>query len=262
MGEQQLNGGIANVGQVVRVGPHVLRPSSPHSDSIHAFLRALRHAGFEGASLPVGVDEDGRERLVFIDGEVPVVPYPEWSQSDTALASLARLLRGLHDAARGFDARGLSWDDSLADPLGGTIVCHNDVELSNVVFRDGIAVALLDFEFAAPGRPVYDLAQLARLCVPIDDEFDHARLGWRPADRPARLRIVADAYGLDRDGRAEMLTAMNDAIDRIESAVRRRVDAADPNSVAMVKRTGGIEKYGRRRRWWSDHHDQFAAALL
>jgi len=152
-------------------------------------------------------------------------------QSDTALASIARLLRRLRDAAREFDHRGLTWDDALADPVGRTVVCHNDVELSNVVFRDGIAVALLDFEFAAPGRPVYDLAQLARLCVPIDDDFDQARLGWRPADRPAQLRLVADAYGLDRNGRAELLTAMDDAIDRIEAAVRRRVDAGDPNTL-------------------------------
>ena len=194
MDEEQLLGGIANAGQVVRVGPHVLRPSSPHSGSIHAFLRAVRRAGFEGASFPVGIDEDGRERLVFIDGEVPVAPYPDWSQSDTTLASIARLLRGLHDAARGFDPQGLTWDDALADPAGGTLVCHNDVCPENVVFRDGIAVALLDFEFAAPGRPVYDVAHLARLCVPIDDDFDQARLGWRPADRPARLRLVADAY--------------------------------------------------------------------
>jgi Phosphotransferase enzyme family len=260
--EQPLVGGIANAGAVVRVGPHVLRPSSPHSGSIHAFLRAVRHAGFEGAPLPVGIDEDGRERLVFVDGDVPVPPYPDWSQSDTALASVATLLRGLHDAAGGFDSQGLTWEDALADPAGGRLVCHNDVELSNVVFRDGIAVALLDFEFAAPGRPVYDLAQLARLCVPIDDDFDQARLGWRAADRPARLRLVADAYGLDRDGRAELLTAMDDAIDRIEAAAGRSVDAGDPNSVAMLNRIGGIEKYDRRRRWWTDHHDEFAAALF
>ena len=262
MDEQPLEGGIANVGQVVRVGPHVLRPSSPHSGSIHAFLLAVRHAGFEGAPTPLGIDEDGRERLVFIEGEVPRSPYPEWSQSDPALASIAGLLRRLHDAARRFDPRGLAWNDTLADPAGGTLVCHNDVELSNVVFRDGVAVALLDFEFAAPGRPVYDLAQLARLCVPIEDDFDQARNGWRPADRPARLRLVADAYGLDRHGRSELLTVMDDAIDRIEAAARRSVADADPNAVAMLNRTGGIEKYDRRRRWWTDHHDDFAAALL
>ena len=262
MSEQQLDGGIANAGQVVRVGPHVLRPSSPHSGSIHAFLRAVKDAGFEGAPIPVGIDKDGRERLVFIEGEVPVAPYPDWSQSDTALASIARLLRGLHDAARGFDAQGRTWDDRLADPAGGALVCHNDVSPENVVFRDGIAVALLDFEFAAPGRPVYDLAHLARLCVPIEDDVDQARLGWRPAARPARLRLVADAYGLDRDGRTELLTAMNDAIARIEAAVRHSVDAGDPTAVAMWDRTGGSERYDRRRRWWTDHHDRFAAALL
>jgi len=259
---EQLDGGIANAGQVVRVGPHVLRPSSPHSGSIHTFLRAVRHAGFEGAPSPVGIDADGRERLVFIEGDVPVPPYPDWSQSDTALASIARLLRELHDAAREFDRRDLSWDDSLADPAGGTLVCHNDVCPENVVFRDGIAVALLDFEFAAPGRPVYDLAHLARLCVPIEDDVDQARLGWRPADRPARLRLVADAYGLERDGRAELLTAADDAIERVEAAVRRGVAAGEPNAVELWNRTGGIARYDRRRRWWSDHHDQFAAALL
>jgi hypothetical protein len=245
--EQRLNGGIANAGQVVRVGPHVLRPSTPHLGSIHVFLRAVRQAGFEGAPLPVGTDEDGRERLGFIEGDVPVSPYPDWSQSATALASIARLLRGLHDAARGFDPQGLTWDDSLADPAGGTIVCHNDVCPENVVFRHGIAAALLDFEFAARGRPVYDLAHLARLCVPIDDEVDKARLGWRPADRSARLRLVADAYGLDRDGRVELLTAMDDAIDRVEAAVRRSVAGGDPNFVEMWNRTGGSERYDRRR---------------
>jgi hypothetical protein len=211
--------------------------------------------------MPIGIDADGRERLVFIEGDVPRPPYPDWSQSEPALVSVARLLRDLHDAAHGFDPRGGTWDDSLADPAGGTLVCHNDVCPENVVFRDGLAVALLDFEFAAPGRPVYDLAHLARLCVPIDDEVDQARLGWRPSDGPARLRLVAGAYGLDGPGRAELLAAVDDAIARIETAVRRSVAAGHPGAVALWNRTGGSVRHDRRRRWWADHHDQFAAAL-
>jgi hypothetical protein len=260
--EQQLRGGISNAGRVVRLGRHVVRPSSPHSGSIHAFLRAVRDAGFDGVPAPAGIDEEGRERLEFIEGDVPVPPYPGWSQSGPALFSIARLLRGLHDASRSFDGRGLSWDESLADPAGATLVCHNDVCPENVVFRNGIAVALLDFEFAAPGRPVYDLAHLARLCVPIEDELDQARLGWRPADRPARLRLVADAYGLDREERAELMPALDLAIERLEAAVRGAVEAGDPNAVQLWNRTGGSERYDRRRRWWIDHHDQFADALI
>jgi hypothetical protein len=259
--EEPLVGGIANVGRVVRAGAYVLRPAKPQSASVHAFLRAVRDAGFAGVPSPVGIDHDGRERLEFIDGDVPVPPYPAWSQTDAALASVARLLRGLHDAARGFDAEGCRWDDSLADPKGGALVCHNDLELSNVVFRDGVAVAFLDFEFAAPGRDVYDVAHLARFWVPIDDEFDQERMGWRPADRPARLRVAADAYGLDGDGRAALLPAVDDAMDRIETAVRRSVAAGDPNATALWNRTGGQERFDRRRRWWAAHHGAFAAAL-
>jgi hypothetical protein len=260
--EQPLVGGIANAGAVVRVGPHVLRPSSPHSASVHAFLRAVRRAGFEGVPAPVGIDDDGRERLVFIDGDVPVQPYPEWSQSDAALVSVAGLLRRLHDAAREFDPRGCIWADALADPAGGTLVCHNDVAPDNVVFRDGVAVALIDFEFAAPGRPVYDLAHLARLFVPVEDDVDQARLGFHSADRAARLRLVADAYGLGHVERGELLGAIDDAMDRVEAAVRCSIDAGDPNAIAMWERTGGSARYERRRRWWSDHRRRFASALV
>ncbi|HEY3562629.1 MAG TPA: hypothetical protein VGL05_34420, partial [Kribbella sp.] len=92
--------------------------------------------------------------------------------------------------------------------------------------------------------------------------FDQDRIGWRPADRPARLRLVADAYGLDGVGRSELFTAMNDALVRIEAAARRSIDAGGPNAVALMNRRGGIEKFDRRRRWWTAHYDQFAAALL
>jgi len=259
--EEQLHGGIANAGRVVRAGDHVLRPGTRHSRSILAFLGAVREAGFMGAPAPVGLEEDGRERLGFIEGEVPVPPYPDWSQTDDALASVARLLRSLHEAASRFDPGELTWDHSLADPAGGTLLCHNDVCPENVVFRGGVAVALIDFEFAAPGRPIYDLAHLGRLCVPIEDEIDQVRLGWRSADRAARLRIVADAYGLDPADRARLPAAMDDAIGRVEVAVRRSVEAGDPNAVAMWSRTGGAERYHRRRRWWDDHRHEFAAAL-
>ena len=108
-----LSGGVANAGAVVRVGDHVVRPANAHSETVHSFLAAVRAAGFAGAPDPVSLD-DGRERLVFIDGDVPLAPYPDWSQSDNALASIARLLRRLHDAAAGFDPRGRIWNEALA----------------------------------------------------------------------------------------------------------------------------------------------------
>ena len=239
----------------------MLRPSNPQTPSIHRFLVALRAAGFEGASLPIGVDDDGRERLVFIDGDVAVPPYPSWVQADDALASIASLVRRFHDASRSIDTADLVWSTEMADPAGGRIVCHNDVCLENVVFRDGIAVGLIDFDFAAPGRPVYDVAQMARMCVPIDDEVSAARLGWAPADRSARLRLVADTYDLGESDRGELIDVLADTIARGGEFVRRRVEAGDPNFIKMWDDMGGMERFDRRRRWWAAHEEEFSVAL-
>ena len=111
------------------------------------------------------------------------------------LESIAILLRRFHDAAAKLAVSG-EWNTELADAAGGPVICHNDVCLENVVFRDGTAVALLDWDFAAPGRPIHDLAQLTRMCVPIDDEQTAATLGWGRVDRPARTRLICDSYGL------------------------------------------------------------------
>ena len=145
-GEETLQGVVANASAVVRSGDDVLRPSNQHSALIHAFLTRIRARGFHGASEPVSIDPDGRERLRFVPGDVP---YPPWAQTDAALASVAMLIRGLHDASIGLSLEGESWSSELADPDGGPVMCHNDVCLENVVFRDGSAVALLDFDFAA-----------------------------------------------------------------------------------------------------------------
>ncbi|MFV1991753.1 MAG: hypothetical protein ACC652_13560 [Acidimicrobiales bacterium] len=90
--EQILHGGIANKGAVTRLGPHVLRPASEHSAAICTLLSALRKDGFSGASEPAGYAQDGRERLIFIEGDVPLPPYPDWAQTDEALTSTAELI--------------------------------------------------------------------------------------------------------------------------------------------------------------------------
>ncbi len=260
--EELLHGGVANAGAVMRAGDHVLRPSNPHSAAIHSLLRHVRASGFKGASDPVSIDPDGRERLRFVAGDVPLPPFPEWAQGDNALASVATLIRGLHDASVGFaggDSK--SWNRELADAAGGPVMCHNDVCLENVVFDKGVAIALLDFDFAAPGRREFDIAAFARMCVPIDDDEHASKLGWVPADRPQRLRLVCDTYGLDPKGRARVLDCLSKAIGRGGEFVRRRVEAGEAPFIEMWNAMGGQERFDRRRRWWADSLDDFAAAL-
>jgi hypothetical protein len=259
--DERLAGGVANAGRVVRRGGHVLRPSTPHSPTIHRFLRDLRATGFTGASEPVGIEEDGRERVVFIEGDVPVPPFPDWAQTDSALVSVTRLLRAFHDASGSLGSVGGDWSREMADPGGGTLICHNDVCLENVVFRDGEAIGLLDFDFAAPGRATYDLAAFARMCVPVDDDLSAGRLGWGPVDRPARLRLVAATYGLDARGSSELLGHLDRSMEGGGAFVRRRVEAGDPNFIRMLDDMGGMERYERRLRWWEANRSAFVDAL-
>lgn len=258
-----LQGGVANAGAVLRIGGEVERPTNPHSATIHRFLRHVRSTGFTGASEPISIHGD-RERLVFVDGDVPVPPYPMWAQADAALGSTARLIRELHDASAGFDVDAATWSGEMndRDPGERPVICHNDVCLENIVFRDDEAVALLDFDDAGPGRRAYDVTAFARMCVPIDDEESASKFGWSPADRPARLRLVADAYGLDPGQRSELLICLDQSIERGGEFVQRHVDAGEPGFIEMWKSMGGMERFDRRRRWWADARSQFAAALV
>lgn len=262
LGIDFLHGGVANVGAVARIGNLVMRPANAHSDVLHRFLRHLRHRGFAGASEPVAID-DGVELLRFIDGDVPVPPYPAWAQTDLAITSAARLIRGLHDASAGFDAAGIAWSNEMNDRAPGSesVICHNDVCLENVVFRDGEAIGLLDFDFAAPGRPAFDLASFARMCVPVDDDVSAPTLGWKPADRPRRVRLITDAYGLDAGGRAEMLTCLDDSIARGGEFVLRHVEAGEQGFIEMWDRMGGMARFDRRRQWWATARPDFADSL-
>ncbi len=264
----ELQGGVANAGAVVRVGGHVLRPSNPHTSTIHSFLRFLRAEGFDGASAPVGIEPDGRERLEYIAGDVAVPPYPAWAQTDAALASAARLLRRFHEfSARYVVGPDTTWSTEMADPDASTVdpselvVCHNDVCLENLVYRDGEAVGLLDFDFAAPGRPLHDLATFARMNVPMDADGDAVLLGRTPPFDPfRRLRVVADAYGLPPD-RSALLDVLAGGIERGGRFLQRRLDEGNEAFRAMVEATGGMAKFDRRRAWFAANHERFAAAL-
>jgi hypothetical protein len=257
-----LTGGVANAGRVHRVGDRVVRPRSPHHAAIDAVLHHVRAQGFAGTPLPRAVRPDGAEELDFIPGDVATLPFPAWALSDRWLASTAALLRRFHDATAEFvPPVGATWCEELRDPSGiAEVVNHNDVCPENVVCRDGEAVALLDFDFAAPGRRLWDLATFARMCAPMEADEDAARTGRGGLDPGARLRVVADAYGLP-PGRAELVGIIGDQIEDSGEFLRRRVTAGEPAFVELWNLLGGEERLLRRRRWFATHVDGLLTAV-
>jgi hypothetical protein len=196
-----------NTSSVWRRGATIRRSTGPWTPAVHRLLRQLEAAGFQAAPRVLGLDEQGREVLSFLEGEVPVYPTAPQLWSEAVLEEVAGLLRRLHDATVGLDLPNSGWRQGAAAPEGGEVICHNDVAHYNTVFRAGRPVAFIDWDFAAPGPRAWDVAYAAYRFVPLVADQDAVGLGAvLPVDRPGRLRRFCDAYGLtDRAGLVDII---------------------------------------------------------
>lgn len=256
--EVELTGGTANRGLVVRVGATVRRPQTRASAGVHALLTHLADVGFDGAPRYLGEDEQGREVLTFVEGIVPTAPYPAWALTDEILAGVAALLRRYHEAARSFDARPHVWATAVPRAHRGHLVSHNDPNLDNVVFRDGRAVALIDFDLASPGSAVWDAALAARLWVPLRDPADVP--GDLAGRATARLRLFADAYGLAPAERRELAAAAHASHTWCYDIIRRGAQEGR-YGYARYWTPSAQDHDARGQRWLEQHVDALADAL-
>jgi hypothetical protein len=224
--EVLLLGGTANRGQVVRVGDTVRRPQRATSPATHALLRHLADVGFDGAP---------------------------------RFLSVAHLLRDYHRAVSSFSPAPHPWPPSPPPPFAGQLVSHNDVNLDNVVFRDGRAVALIDFDLASPGCRVWDVACATRLWAPLrpDRYIDDSRRGRALH----RLRLFVDSYGLDRGEREALVPAVLHNHQWLYDIVGTAAANGHP-AFSEYLAGGAMRRAERTRRWYLDNADVLRQALV
>jgi hypothetical protein len=174
---------------VVRVGDTVRKPVTPATPAVEALLAHLD--GFPGAPRHLGRDDQGRQVLEYIPGTIDDVPA-----DNRELHRVGRLIRDLHDALAEFvPPRDARWD-VVIPPDREDLVCHHDLAPWNLVRAENRWV-FIDWDGAGPGSRLWDLAYAAHGFVPM------SRHGDPDTDGP-RLRALADGYGLDDRGRAEL----------------------------------------------------------
>jgi Ser/Thr protein kinase RdoA (MazF antagonist) len=257
--ETELLGGTANRGLVVRVGDTVRRPLRASSTATHALLQHLESVGFKGAPTFLGVDSRGREVLSYLTGQTVTTPYPDWSMTDEALDSVAQLLRAYHEAVADFRPVGYEWAEPVPSAYVTGLISHNDPNLDNVVFRDGVAVALIDFDLAGPGSALWDVATAVRLWAPLRPEADIHDV--RRGRSLTRLRRFADAYRLTDADRLRLVDAAADNHVWCMDYVRRGAETGHP-WFRQRWTTGEADLTNRTNAWFTRQAQALREALL
>jgi hypothetical protein len=203
----------------------VYRSPKTQSRTVLDLLRHLELAGFEAAPKVIGTGfaPDGRETLGFVDGAIQH-PHP-WT--DAAVARLGELVRDLHRATSSFASEGETrWQPWFARSLPGDlpVIGHCDLGPWNILARNGMPVAFIDWDSAGPVDAVWELAQVAWLNVQLHD--DDVADGNRLPDatiRARQLRTLLDAYGLDHVRRERFVDQIAELA--IHEARQEAVDA-------------------------------------
>ena len=242
----------------MRIGDTVRRSRGPWSDSVASYLLHLERVGFRESPRFLGVDEQGRDILEFVPGEVPSQPVVEaWAATAGVLCAISMLLKRLHLASASFvaPADACWFGDDLTVELPAElppapppeIVSHFDVTPQNVVFRAGEPVALIDFDLTRPGTRLQDVINTAMWWVPLfpPEDRDPAMAG---GDVPSRLAMFVESYGL---GAAERNAFVDRAVEgATRTWYRMRANAEHRGGGwARMWNEGVGDRILRRREW-------------
>jgi hypothetical protein len=234
MREVTLPGG--NTTGATLIGDVVHKRAQPWTASVHAVLRHLENAGFDGAPRALGFDDQGREMLTYLPGETigDRTPWPAWASVDPMLVQVGHWLRRVHDLTADFippaDQR---WF------IGGTmrpglIIGHQDAAPYNAVVDGDRLVGFCDWDIAGPSAREWDLAFSALPWVPLATPSGDTQSRSRDMrERSRRFHLLMDAYGYDGDRRVFRAVVPERA--RVQAGViRRTAGAGNRASIALL----------------------------
>ena len=140
------------------------------------------------------------------------------------------------------------------------MICHNDLFPENVVFRDGLPVAFIDFDMAGPGRPFWDVAIAASEWAPL--KAPAARLAHPPElDGVARLALLAGGYGVAPEQAEDLVAAIGEEFEHADANVRSEVAAGYPMWVEHWRETDGEFRSQADRAWLAAHREALVASI-
>jgi hypothetical protein len=256
-GAETVKGGGVNI--VSRVGDTVRRPVHRWTPTVHDLLKHVRDAGFNRAPRAWGIDDQGREILDFMSGEVGNYPLSAQVRSEGAIMSAARLLRDYHDATTPFvDGHLDGWQFDPLEPV--EVVCHGDFAPYNCVFVDERAVAVIDFDTARPGPRAWDLAYALYRFAPLTHPDNGDGFGGA-SDQARRARQFLDAYEATQGQRVATIDMLGPRLQALVDFMRGAADDGDENFAQHIA-DGHVALYMRDIAHIAAHRDVWFAAWV
>jgi thiamine kinase-like enzyme len=202
-----LSGGREN--QIIKIGNTVHRPTGKWTKQIHKLLLHLRHTGFYSVPEPLGFDDQGREIVSFIEGDVSNYPLSPNASSIKALLSAALLLRNFHDTTQSFLDKIIiennNWQLPARQPY--EVICHGDYAPYNIVLNGVVAVGIIDFDTCHPGPRVWDIAYALYRWCPFTNPNNQDGFG-SIEEQIKRARLFCRSYGLANEKRLGLAELM------------------------------------------------------
>jgi len=196
----ELSGGNTS-GRVVRVGNTVRKSIDSGTATVARLLNFLEDEGFEFSPKYLGIDDQQRQILSFLEGGCEI-SETAW-QSNELLVSAARLLRQFHDISARFPITSKDqWRFVYPDKAKHEVICHNDFGLYNLVTKGNTCVGVIDFDLAGPGPRIRDIAYAAYWLVPLSAHAEDMK-PYSVADianHGSRLRLFCNSYGIELNG--------------------------------------------------------------
>lgn len=253
--EKILPGGNSSL--VTRRGNTICRLAGPWSRQVQWLLLHLRCMGMSEVPEPLGFDEQGREMLSFLPGEVGHYPLLQAMRTDEVLVSAARLLRRIYDATAGIaQVRLTGWQAPTLLPV--EVICHGDFAPYNCVFEGGKLVGVIDFDHAHPGPRLWDLAYALYRFAPLTAPSNLEGFGTL-SEQTRRAQLFCQAYGLE--GLSQVLPAV---IARVKFMAERLLEGARLGDARMLENiaAGHLEIYQTDAAYLGEHQGLIAQAFL
>ncbi|PFG17331.1 phosphotransferase family enzyme [Propionicimonas paludicola] len=222
--DELLQGGVNSV---LRRGELVHRPAGRHTPTVHRLLTHLRRQGFDGAPMPVGFDDEGREVLTYVVGDV-YESLPPGVRTTALVASAGALLRRLHDASLSYEQS--AHDEWMLPPRHpAEVICHGDIAPYNSAVRRGRVVGFIDFDTAHPAPRLWDVAYAVYRYAPLHAP-DNPESAGSVAEQAVMASAFCHAYGVEPD---ELL--LDTVAERLTSLMAHIRDQAASGNAAFER---------------------------